>query len=184
MGDLLGPGFFNKPRYRHEVLIGNWYEDRALQDPNFLSHTTTARKPVTVDSVVKDEVRPTSITDNNGLTVNGLGTTSFNKQQTNNNTKDYTINPGDPTRGYYATTYKRSYGPRNGYIHYDTYPTATEDFDRRREAAMHPGSMGSIPQQTTMSSNNNNSGGNNCLRCEQLSKENTECSRCQQLAGL
>jgi len=193
MGDILGPGFFNKPRYRYEVLIGNWYEERALKDPSFLPSSMTSRKPVSVDSVVKDEVRLSSAT-NMGVTVNGgqskealgrsSGGTEANKEEMNNNTKDFSVNPGDPIRGYYATTYKRSYGPRNGYIHADTYPSAMEDFDTRREAAMHPENMDSTAQETMMDNNNTSS---NCLRCEQLaksSKENSDCPRCVQLAGL
>jgi len=189
MGDIVGPGFFSKPRYRHEVLIGNWYEDRALHDPSFLPSTTTSRKPVTFDSVVKDEVRPSSSV-NNGLMVNGgqnngdLNRSSeANKQQANNNTRDVPVHAGDPARGYYATTYKRSYGPRHGYIHCDSYPTATEDFETRREAALHPDSMGLTTQTTPM----NNSSSDNCLRCEQLaqsSNENSGCLRCVQLSGL
>jgi len=192
MEELLGPGFFNKPRYRHDVLIGNWYEDRALHDPSFLPLTTTSRKPATVDSVVKDEVRPTSAA-HNGATVNGernnesLGRSSDsdNKQQANNSTKDFPVNPADPVRGYYATTYKRSYGPRNGYIHADSYPSATEDFEVRREAAMHPEKMEWTTQETTTSNKTNNN--SNCLRCEELaktSKEDSGCLRCMQLAGL
>jgi len=181
MGDLLDPTAFNKPRYRHEVLIGNWYEDRALRDPNFLTNTATYRKSVTVDSVVKDEVRPTSATLNGGVTVNGgqQNKEAFNKSS--ESAKDVTVNPGDPIRGYYATTYKRSYGPRNGYIHYETYPPAIADFDQRREAALHPDQKELTLQETTMNNNNN------CLRCEQLAKtsnENSDCPRCVQLAGL
>lgn len=181
MGDLLGPGFFNKPRYRHEVLIGNWYEDRALRDPSFLPVTTTSRKVATVDTVVKDEVRPTSTAD---LTVNG-GQNGDVLDRSAGSTGDFSVNAGDPTRGYYATTYKRSYGPRNGYIHCDSFLSSAGDFATRREAAMHPENMEVTSGETTINNNNNNS--NNCLRCEQLAKtsqENSGCLRCMQLSGL
>jgi len=90
-------------------------------------------------------------------------------------------------RGYYATTYTRSYGPRQGYIHLDSYPSA--DFERRRSAAMNAdgnqvgdenGELGTqLDSQATRDEN--------CLRCEQLARSNKEssgCLRCLQLAAV
>jgi len=179
MGDLQGPGFFNKPRYRHEVLIGNWYEDRALRDPAFLVSTSGRKPAATVDNVVKDEVRLTSVT-NKDVIVNGSKTfkTGLNGASTNYD-QSYMVSPVDPVRGYYATTYKRSYGPHQGYIHLDSYPKA-DDFTSRRETAVNP-------ERTTSLEQSDDGKKNGCLRCEQLAKstkENSACLRCLQLAGL
>jgi len=167
----IGPESVVKPRYRHQVLIGNWFEERALQDATFLpmNNRTMKREPI-------GDAR-------NGINVNSEGVQQMNTTDTQMNGTSVLMNDTsnlqesggrrrrtgteedkkggiDSLRDYYTSTY-RATRPGFKYMHQD--PSA-EDTAR------------------SQSSTNQN-----CRRCEQLRSKSggdvTSCQRCAQLAS-
>jgi len=179
--DFTDQSFLIKPRYKDDVLIYNWFEERALRDPKFLPLLTKSLKTEDVEGAQKLSAAAKEKADRekNALKESS-NTTNYqkNKKQTKEHEKyDADGDLIDPLRGYYVSTYTRSYGHPIGYSNLDTFPTA--DFHTRRLTAMNPDGTSAQKTSACYEQENNN------LECEQLEEsrmENSGCLRCKQLA--
>jgi len=202
--DYTDQGFLIKPRYKDDVLIYNWFEERALRDPSFLPLTTKPRKTGDLECygqhlstdgkhiATTGQDQKKCLTTANGQVehAKGLSKETCNvdknekiKKENCKNEKDkekmQAISPSDPLRGFYVSTYTRSYGARQGYVHLNSFPT--RDFETRKQEALNPNGIQDVRAEDTSDEEHN------CGSCEEMDascKEGTGCLRCMQLAGM